>query len=252
MIAGVAWMLRRAQPDSALPSPKQLRRWLIYGMLLMLPAVIVLIGSEGYSRNGWQIYIFVPPAAALVVFCLAGLLTQRLGRGSSRAAVLLILCLLLLLPCVSRLYSKHDDFARRADFKAHILEQIAQLAPGMTPETRFVVISDLNADDHQRYHVYEMKSAMLGAAVYALYDGATSGIGTICYPPDDCAPFRDWEPHLADTLVFWLDADFQLSLIAEPAALDAAFADIDYNAARLYDADMPTPPRAYTMLGMTR
>ena len=252
MIGLVAGMLRRGQRAQSLPPPTQLRRWLLYGSLLLLPAVIVLIGFEGYSRNGWQIYLFVPFGAAFVVFSLAGLLAHRLGNGGVRDATLLILCLLLLLPGITRLYWQHDDFVKRADFKARILEQIVQLAPGMQPQTRFVVVSDLKPDDHWRFHIYEMKSAMLGAAVYVLHDGVTSGIGTICYPPQDCAPFRDWESQLADTLVFWLDADFQLSLIAEPAVLDAAFAGIDYDAARLYDRAAPIPPRAYTMLGMTR
>ena len=252
LVAIVALALRRAHPDVPLPSQSRLRRWLLIGFAMLPPAVIVLIASEGYSRNGWQIYIFAPFAAALFAFSIVGLLAHRFSRQGVQAAVLLALCLILLLPGTTRLFWKHADFVARADFKAHILEQIVALAPGMSPETRFVIISDLKPEDHQRFHVYEMKSAVPGAALYVIHQGKTSGIGTVCYAPDDCAPFREWGGQLKNTLVFWLDPDFQLRLISQPASLNPAFEAVDYDLSWLHDPDAPLPPRAMSMLGMSR
>ena len=138
-----------------------------------------------------------------------------------------------------------------ANNKEKILWQIITLAPEMKSHTRVVVLADIPADTFAQNHIDELKSNMIGSALYVISEGKSSGYGSLCSEIDNCRPFQDWKGHLVDTMVFLLDEHLNLELIEYPGRLIDAFDELDYDVSELYDPDAPLPSRAYTMLGLS-
>ena len=178
-------------------------------------------------------------------------LTSRIADAKWRDLTLMALCLLLLLPAISRLVNQQAHYVKSANNKAHLLSQVLQIAPVMADETRIIILSDMPADERQALHVDELKAGVVGPALYLLTQDGVDRRGWFCHSIAECRALRHWLDELPHTLVFMLDAELNVTLLHEPGDRLEAFAGVEYDAARLYDADAPLPKRAFTMLGAT-
>ena len=251
MIGGIAWFLWNSKDGEWVPTSRQMIRSLAIGLLLILPSVGVLIWIGYYSRDLWRLYLYVPGPAAIALFSLLALLTTPIRRTRHRNAVLVALCLLLTLPAISRLFLQHEHYVTSANNKRRILEQIVQLAPELESQTRVLVLSQMSDEGFQQKHIEEMKSNMIGNAMYVLYGKNSSGRGSLCSSVPDCYPLRDWDGYLEDTMVFLLDEDLKLELLSDPGKYIKAFEGLNYDVTKLYNPDAPLPSRAVSMLGIS-
>ena len=251
LASAIAWLIWRNDRGARGPENRRLGETLAMGLLLVLPAVCVLIWIDYYNNELRGLYLYIPVAAAIVVFCLIALLTSPIADNRHRNAAIAILCLLLLLPALSRLYLQHDHYVTSANNKARILAQIVQLAPAIDSQTRVLVISEMSSEDFQDKHLEAFTSSALGHALYVIYEGQASGRGSICPSIENCFPLLHRLEYLKDTIVFLLDSDLNLELLKEPSTMLAAFVGIEYDVSRLYDAGAPVPSRAYSMLGLS-
>ena len=198
-------------------------------MLLIIPAVGVLIWIGYYSQDLWRLYLYVPGPAAIALFSLIALIASRLPSDRFQNAAIVIACLLLMFPAISRLILQHEHFVVSANNKRRVLQQIVQIAPVMESQTRVLVLSDMPAEIRLSKHIEEMKSNMIGSALYVIYGAETSGLGSMCLSAENCSPIMTWADHLSDTLVFLLDEDLSLELVTEPETIFSAFKDLNYD-----------------------
>ena len=104
----------------------------------------------------------------------------------------MILCLLFIVPGVSRLILQHEHFVVSANNKKRVLQQIVQIAPEMESKTRVLVISDMPTEIRLSKHIEEMKSDMIGSALFVIHGGGVSGLGSMCLSAEDCYPISNW------------------------------------------------------------
>ena len=251
LVGSVSWYLWRREYDKRNANERHLIFSFMTGMLLIIPAVGVLIWFGYYSQDLWRLYLYVPGPAAIALFSLIALIASRLPSDRFQNAAIVIACLLLMFPAISRLILQHEHFVVSANNKRRVLQQIVQIAPVMESQTRVLVLSDMPAEIRLSKHIEEMKSNMIGSALYVIYGAETSGLGSMCLSAENCSPIMTWADHLSDTLVFLLDEDLSLELVTEPETIFSAFKDLNYDVNRLYNSDAPLPSRAYTMLGLT-
>ncbi|MCY4072236.1 MAG: hypothetical protein OXG60_13145 [Chloroflexi bacterium] len=252
LAGSVAWYLWKREQNQSYAYEKNLILGFVTGMLLIVPAVGTLIWFSYYSQDLWRLYLYVPGPAAIALFSLIALLASRIPRERFRYPAIMLLCLLFIVPAVSRLILQHEHFVVSANNKKHVLQQIVQIAPEMESETRVLVLSDMPTDIRLSKHIEEMKSNMIGSALYVIHGGGVSGLGSMCLSAEDCYPIGNWADHLSDTLVFLLHEDLSLELVAEPETIFSEFRGLTYDVTRLYNPDAPLPQRAYTMLGLTK
>ena len=251
-LAGVvAMLLWRMTKNSMHVAPRQSALILALGILFVAPAAIVLAWIPGWGDSLWQPFSLVPLPAAIAVLGALLLLTSRIADAKWRDLTLMALCLLLLLPAISRLVNQQAYYVKSANNKAHLLSQVLQIAPVMADETRIIILSDMPADERQALLVDELKAGVVGPALYLLTEDGVDRRGWFCHSIPECRALRHWLDELPHTLVFMLDAELNVTLLHEPGDRLEAFAGVEYDAARLYDADAPLPKRAFTMLGAT-
>lgn len=251
LLGALAWLIWRTDKRARMPGNRQLGLALVTGLLLVLPSVAVLIWIDYYNNELRGLYLYIPVAAAIALFCLIALLTSPIASNKLRNATIAGLCLLMMLPALSRLLLQHEHYVTSANNKARILAQIAQLAPALESQTRVLVLSEMSGEEFQDKYIEAFTSSALGHALYVIYEGQGSGRGSICPSMENCFPLLHRQEHLKNTIVFLLDRDLNLELVKEPSAMLEAFAGIEYDLSRLYDADAPAPPRAYSMLGLS-
>ena len=251
LVGSVTWYLWRREDVKRNANERHLIFSFLSGVLLIVPAVGVLIWIGYYSQDLWRLYLYVPGPAAIALFSLIALIASRLPSDRFQNAAIVIACLLLMFPAISRLILQHEHFVVSSNNKRRVLQQIVQIAPEMESQTRVLVLSDMPAEIRLSKHIEEMKSNMIGSALYVIYGAETSGLGSMCLSVESCTPITNWADHLSDTLVFLLHEDLSLELVREPKTIFSAFNDLNYDANRLYNPDAPLPSRAYTMLGLT-
>ncbi|MCY4072237.1 MAG: hypothetical protein OXG60_13150 [Chloroflexi bacterium] len=251
LLGALAWLIWRTDKDARVPENRQLGLTLVTGLLLVLPSVAVMIWLDDYYNEFRGLYLYIPVAAAIALFCLIALLTSPIASNKLRNATIAGFCLLLMLPALSRLLLQHEHYVTSANNKARILAQIVQLAPAIETETRVLVLSEMSSEEFQDKHIEAFTSSALGHALYAIYEGQGSGRGSICPSIENCFPLLHRQEYLKDTIVFVLDRDLNLELVKEPSTMLEAFVGIEYDISRLYDADAPVPSRAYSMLGLS-
>ena len=251
LIGAIAWFLWSSNDGAWIPSTSQIKYSFVIGLLLILPSVGVLIWIDHYSRELWRLYLNVPGPAAIALYSLLALLVTPIHKRRLRNAILFLLCLLLTLPAISRLVLQHEYYVNSANNKRRVLEQIVQLAPELESETRVLVLSQMSDEEFQQKHIEEMKSNMIGYAMYVLYGKNSSGRGSLCTSVSACYPLRDWDGYLEHTMVFLLDEDLKLELLSDPGKYIKAFEDLNYDVTKLYNPDAPLPSRAVSMLGIS-
>ncbi len=252
LAAAVAWYLWRWDVERWEANERQLLVGLLAGLLLILAAVGVLIWFSYYNQGLWRLYLYVPGPAAIAVFCLIALVATRVSSSKYRDWCIIITCLTLIFPGISRLIQQHEHYVVSADNKKRIHQQIVQIAPEMASQTRVIVLSDMSDEKRLRRHIEELRSNAIGFMLFYINKSEFYRYGFMCPSVDSCSPITDWADHLSDTLVFLLNEDLSLELVREPATIFSEFRDLDYDVTRLYNPDAPLPQRAYTMLGLTQ
>ncbi len=251
LVGILAWYVWNREENPIYPDERKLLLGVLTGALLIIPAAGVLIWFGYYSQDLWRLYLYVPGPAAIALFSFIALVASRIPSDRYRDSAIIIACLLLMLPAISRLILQHEHYVISADNKRQVLQQILQIVPELESETRVLVLSDMPDEVRLSKHIEEMISNMVGSALYVVYGGGVSGLGFLCPSVESCSPLSDWADHLSDTLVFLLHDDLALELVKEPARFFSEFQDLPYDVTRLYNTDAPLPQRAYTMLGLT-
>ena len=261
LVGGIALYLLHAKDADTFPSARQIGIWLVSGLLLIMPAVGVLIWIEQYSDNLWRLYFYVPIAAAMVIFSLIVLLTVPIARPRYRNAAVIILCLVLMFPALSRLFLQHEHFVNSANRKAALMRDILEIAPQVAPDTILILVAEMSieqlaATDLADYHKFDLVRSIL----YTLYQPHPPAHAALCLPGPWCSSPRDrLEPYsasgdfirsnLPNMLLLKVHEDLSVELVEQPAAYFGFDSDLTYDAGRLYNPDAPLPPRAATMLG---
>jgi len=251
LAAAVAWYMWRREADRRSANERHLLAGLLAGLLLIMPAVGVLIWFGYYSQDLWRLYLYVPGPAAIAVFCLVALAATRIPSERYRDGAIIITCLLLIFPGISRLILQHEHYVVSAGNKKRIHQQIVQIAPEMASQTRVIVLSEMTDEERLQKHIEELRSNVIGFALYYINKGETYRYGYMCPSAENCSPIKDWADHLSNTLVFLLHSDLSLSLAEDPQTIFSEFRGLNYDATSLYNPDAPLPGRAYTMLGLT-
>ncbi len=248
--------------DSSLPPPslRQVAISLGSGFLLIVPAVGVLMWLPGYnSGDVQQLYFYVSAPAACAVFCLLLLITAKLKDQRARDYALIALCLLLMLPALSRLFVQHEMYTRSADKNALFLRQILELVPRPNPDTYLLMITPMTrvelADKQISHFSY---STVFTSALSTLYADHAPADSFFCrfyhrcswrWGKSDLFELHEHADYWQDTIVLELRRDLVVELVEDPFTRYGWDIDIEYDPSQLYDADAPLPPRANSMLG---
>ncbi|MCY4061992.1 MAG: hypothetical protein OXG53_06470 [Chloroflexi bacterium] len=263
ILAGVsliAWFhLREADADK--PSARQIGASMASGLLLIIAAIGLLMWVPYYREDAWRMYQYVPVGAAFVVLSLLLLITSPVLDNLRRQMIVVCLCLLLLVPAASRLFSQHNRFRESAYRKARILHQVMEIAPAFAPNAQLAVITELDRKALGERGIREFIAAdMLNSALHVLYEDRAPEYAYFCHSKKYCGDFSGDETIfssaapgdlLRTTLVMVLSEDLSVELVEDPAEFLGLDLTATYDAGELYNAEATLPPRAATMLGAT-
>ena len=256
LVGGLAWHLSRK--DTAFPSVKQLVLSLVSGLLFTVPAVGVLIWIEMYSGDPWRMYFYVPIAAAIAVFSLIALLTAFIARPRYRNATVIILCIILMLPALSRLLLQHERFVDKANKKAIVLHDILETAPQAESDTVLILIAEMSEEQFRATAIADLGFRSLVNSIFRTLYAPASAQVALCLTETRCSHPRDFlqqssddfvKSNLSNMLLLKIHEDLSVELIEQPSVYFGFGSDSAYDARRLYNPDAPLPPRAATMLG---
>ena len=259
MVAAVGWHLSRNGASEQAPDLRRSALWLIGGLLFVIPAVGVLMWIPFYHGDLWRLYFYVPLGAAAAVLGALLILTNSIRAPRRRQAAALAICLLLMLPAISRLFAQHQQYVQSANNKARILYGVLEKAPAVAPSAKIVITTDMGPPELSAAGIFEfVHQKMANIVFYLLYEDSRPASASFCqrkiicglpdglYKRFDAADLADLLPQ---ALVFRLNPDLSVDLIEDPAAYFGLKTDETYDASGLYDPDAPLPPRALTMLG---
>ena len=259
VVGVVAWFQLRADNYEQQPTRRQILAALACGLLLIIAAIGVLMWVPLYRGDSWRIYMLAPIGASIAVFSLILLIVSSIGDNLRRNIVVVGICLLLLAPAGSRLFTQHSGFIESAHSKARILHRMLEIAPDLAPNTQVALITEMDHLELRARGIGEfLNNDMLNSALHALYRGGALEYAYFCHSISDCGEFSGGETIfstaapgelLQRTLVIWLHEDLSVSLVEEPAARLGLDAAAPYDLSALFSAEAPLPPRASTMLG---
>ena len=248
--------------DSCAPPPswRQISAGLLGGALLIIPAVGVLMWLPAYNSGEMpRLFFYVPFGAAVAVFCLLLLLTAKLKDRRARDQALIAICILLLIPALSRLFVQHEMYTRSANTKALIFRQILELVPRPQPDTYLLVITPMSRSELSKQLISAPTYfSMFASAMSILYEDHAPVDSFFCRYYDRCSwrwggkglfYLHEHADHWQDTIVLELRRDLVVELVEDPFTRYGWEIDINYDPSQLYAADAPLPPRAHTMLG---
>ena len=258
LIAGVvATYLAKDSKASDFPSRRQAIVALLGGLLFILPSIAVLIFFERYQYELWRPYVYVPVGAAAVVISLLLLLVSPVKNFRLRQVVVVCLCLLLMIPTVSRLFVQHAHFVKSANSKAKVLSQIIEQVPYFDANARLVLVTGMSIESLDERGVFELWTSMLDSAIYVLYQEARPKVAFLCVVGERCStndikvaenelrPDADY----SETVMFRLNEDLSVELLRDLPAELGTTQNKTYNPERLIDTSAPIPPRARMILG---
>ena len=252
------WLAR--EDSEAFPSRRQLLFAALSGLLFILPSVGVMMWLERYNRDLWRMYIFVPIGAAVALLSIVLLLSSLLRQRPLRTVLIVVLCLLLMFPAISRLFVQKTYFDNMADNKVQVLRQVTELAPRFAPDTLFILLTDMGLRELGDNHIYDFRRATFNASMWILYQDQRPSYSVLCWDGrmcnssdwgDEDFDIRDIVADIERLVLMRLHEDLSVELLRElppELGLDARGA---YNPDRLIDYAAPLPPRAVTMLGAT-
>ncbi len=252
LVSGIAWYL--AHTKDIVLSVRQIGILLISGLLFIMPSVGVLIWLEQHNSDLWRMYFYVPIGAAIAVFSLIALLAVPIARPRYRNVTIVVLCLILMFPALSRLILQHEQFVTSANNKAIILHDILEIAPQLEPDTHLIIAAQMTEEQLEALGISELiKIYVIHSAFHVLYqDHAPPAHSQFCFRELNWVCSRPHvliEPHLQNTLLFKINKDLSVELVEQPSVYFGFESDLTYDANQLYNPDAPLPPRAATMLG---
>ena len=233
----------------------------LLGSLCALPfAAGVLMLLPSFTQGDMpRLYFYVPAPAAIAVFCSLLLITVILKSQRARDYALIALCLLLMLPGLSRLFAQHEMYIGSADKKALILRQIVELVPRPNPDAYLLVITPMSRAELHDKQVAELSlNRMFTSAILTLYEDHAPADSFFCRFYDRCNwrwdrsgvfYLHEHADHWQDTIVLELRRNLAVELVEDPFTHYGWDIDIDYDPSQLYNADAPIPERAHSMLG---
>ena len=257
-VAVIAWFHLREGKYAQQPTTRQHFIALGSGLLLILAAIGVLMWLPFYRGDSWRLYMLAPIGGSIAAFSLILLAVSPIGDNLRRQIIAVGLCLLLLAPAASRLFTQHGGFIESAHSKARILHQLLVIAPNLTSNTQIAMVTEMDNTELRAMGIGEfLNNDMLNSALHALYEGGAPEYAYFCHSISDCGEFSGGETIfstaapgelLRRTLVFRLHEDLSVALVEAPAAFLGLESKAPYDASALYNADAPLPPRASTML----
>ncbi len=259
IVGGVAWYLVRQSDPSQWPAGRDIGRSVLIGFLLVPASVVALLWLPLYANDLWRPFLYVPLGASIALFGVLLAATKRIRNFKYRERVLIVLCLALLIPALSRLQLQGRGHVQSADRKAKILHNVLEIAPRLEPSTQLLIVTPMENEALQQLGIFEfIHWDMINSAFYVLYGSEAPERAYFCLSWRICSTKGDEETIfdsdapgelLQRTLVFKLNEDLSLELIDDPVSELALDLDIRYDASTLYDPDAPLPPRAESMLG---
>ena len=232
---------------------------MIAGLLFILPAVAVMTLLDVYTDGLWRIYLYVPMGAAIAICTLLALATAPLRNIRQRQLLVIGLCLLLILPGVSRLRLQQRYFHQSATAKASILRQIVEQAPSVDDSAHLILYTTMPGDDLVMRGIWHLEWNMLDSAVYMLYAGRGPKVAFLCRAGGSCSrddihwlvgsrDFLGDDETYSDVVIFQLHDDLRAELLRELPPELRERAVNRYDPERLIDASAPLPPRARSLL----
>ena len=252
-----ACLARNARADVFL-SGRQIVFMLFSGLLLILPSIGVLMWLEKHNRDLWRMYIYVPVGAAITVFGLIVLISTVFRETRFRKGAMICLCLLVMVPGLSRLFVSHAQYARGAKTIEHVLRQLVDQAPAIDSDALLILLTDMGLRELGDNNLYGFRRNGFDSAIYIVYQDARPRYATLCWDGRNCNhsdfdlksyDIRDVVTDTSKLILFRLRDDFSVELLHElPAELGIEDAD-NYDVGRLIDTSAPIPPRrVLTML----
>ena len=215
---------------------------------------------DNFNRDLWRMYIYVPIGAAVVVISLLLLILSPIRSFRVRHTIFTCLCLLLMLPAVSRLFVQHHHFVNSANAKATILLQIVEKAPSFDSSARLMLVTDMSVKELKDAGISELRSNMFDSAIYMLYQDRRPEVAFFCVLGRRCSTddidikvsYLENGTDYRDVVIFRLYDDLSVELLDElPPELNDGQNDT-YDPEPLIDTSAPIPPRALTMLASAR
>ena len=254
-VAVIAWFHLRAGSDEQRPTRRQNFAALICGLALVIAAIGVLMWVPFYRGDSWRIYMLVPIGACIAVFSLILLIVSPIGDNLRRNIVVVGVCLLLLAPAGSRLFTQHGGFIESAHSKARILHQLLEIAPDLAPKTQIAMVTEMDHLELRARGIGEfLNNDMLNSALHVLYQDGAPEYAYFCHSISDCGEFSGGETVFSSaapgellqrTLVFRLHEDLSVALVEEPAAFLGLGVEAPYDASALYNADASAALRCW-------
>ena len=260
LIIVVSSWLSRSQLSIDYACTRRMAISCVVGLLLILPSVGILIWFEYYRNDLWRTYFYPPIVAAIVLFCLIKLITTPIKRAPTRNVAVILLCICLIFPAFVRLMSQHEQLIKSAGDKAFVLEQIVNSAPAFDSKAKVILWSMMSREELEDKLVRELSTKMLNSAIYVLYQKKSPNQAIFCIFGDDCYP-RDGEltdiefqndSDYSNIVLFRLNEDLSVELHYELPSELGAEDNKTYNVGRLVELTAPIPPRANSMLGLSK
>ena len=252
-----AWLCRESE-GTDLPTPRHLALMLAGGFLFILPAIGVVMWLPRRAYSLWRMYVYVPIGGAVAVLALVMLLASALNPLRRRQAAVILLCLVMIAPGLSRLYQQQAWFTASADAKAHVLMQVVEQAPWFEPHARLIIVTSMSSQDLRDRGIKELHSNMLDSAIYMLYQQGRPRMAGFCMFAENCgssdidisANYLAVTQDFSDAVLFQLHEDLRIELLWElpPELSDRA----NYDPSQLIDTSAPVPARALSMLADAR
>ena len=257
LVGAVGAWLSRQDRDIAFPPRRRIAAYFGCGLIYVLLSVGFFIWFEAHNRGEWRIYVMTAAGGAIALFGLLLALSSVVKRNSWRNGLLIALCLALLLPALSRLHVQQDFFLGRVQNHRIVLSGIVRAAPAFDAEARALLIADMDFGWLKDEQIYPFRST-LHRVSQVLYQQRQPELFDLCWDggrgcknggsvadaiaPNDPSQF----------VLFRLREDLSVELLHEmPLDLNIPNAEA-YNPNALIDFDAPLPPRAISMLGMSR
>ena len=258
LVGGIAWRLSRIKDRETIPSVRQIGFWMMSGLLFIVPAVGVLIWLERYSGSLWRMYFYVPIGAAVVIFSLIALLTMPINRLRFRNAAIIILCIILMFPALSRLILQHEHFVNSANRKATLLQNVLEIAPQTASDAILVLAAEMSLEELAVTDIAVYGGYGLVRSIFRVLYHDAPAHAVLCVSGPWCSYPRDFiqqssddfiKNNLSNMLLLKIHEDLSVELVEQPSVYFGFGSDSAYDARRLYSPDAPLPPRAATMLG---
>ncbi len=172
-----AFLTRNVRAD-VFPPRRQLAFTLVTGLLLILPSIGVLMWLEKHNRDLWRMYIYVPVGAAITVFGLIVLISTVFRETRFRKGAMICLCLLVLVPGLSRLFVSHAQYARGAKTIEHVLRQLVDQAPAIDSDALLILLTDMGLRELGDNNLYGFRRNF-DSAIYIVYQDARPRYATL-------------------------------------------------------------------------